>query len=125
VIKVCVRCGKKYTCAFGSMADKDRLCGICFRTTVSKPERTSVRSITQTPTNAFLDQSLPYYWDLLNKFDLSNCQTFEEIKRKFPTMSPAFLRKLIYLKGFKITQNGLIGLLEGGKKDIGLYKFTG
>ena len=49
---------------------------------------------------------MSYYTYILAKYDFSDCKTFEDVKSKFPDSSPAFLRKVIYLKGLKTTEEG-------------------
>ena len=49
---------------------------------------------------------MSYYTHILAKYDISNCKTFKDVKSKFSDTSPAFLRKVIYLKGFRITKEG-------------------
>ena len=139
MIRICIHCGKKYTCIPGSEAEKDGLCGICFRiekaTTIQTTTKiinnfnqhkeapsqpiTSSQTISLTPiavsTQKYEERPLTYYMNLLTKFDVSDCLTFEEVKKKFPDRDPAFLRKLIHLKGLKISGNGM---LEGGTEKV-------
>jgi len=49
---------------------------------------------------------MSYYTYILAKYDISDCRTFEDVKSKFPDTSPAFLRKVIRLKGLRITEEG-------------------
>lgn len=49
---------------------------------------------------------MSYYTYILAKYDISDCKTFEDVKNKFPDTSPAFLRKVIYLKGLRIIKEG-------------------
>jgi len=53
---------------------------------------------------------MSYYTYILEKYDVSNCKTFEDVKNKFPDRSPAYLRKIIHLKGLMLTKDGrLVG----------------
>ena len=64
---------------------------------------------------------MSYYTHILAKYDVSDCKTFEDVKSKFPDTRPAFLRKVIYLKGLIITKEGK---LEGTSKEIGHVQRT-
>jgi len=58
---------------------------------------------------------MSYYTYILAKYDVSDCKTFEDVKSKFPDRSPAFLRKVMYIKGLSITREGrLEGVSEEG-----------
>ncbi len=59
---------------------------------------------------------MSYYTHILAKYDVSDCTTFEDVKSKFPDTNPAFLRKVIYLKGLAITKEGK---LAGASREIG------
>jgi len=56
---------------------------------------------------------MSYYTYVLEKYDISDCETFEDVKNKFPDTSPTFLRKVIWLKDLKVGEKGR---LEGGPK---------
>ena len=58
---------------------------------------------------------MSYYTHILAKYDISNCKTFEDVKSKFSDTNPAFLRKVIYLKGLRITEEGK---LRGASTEI-------
>jgi len=49
---------------------------------------------------------MPYYTSILEKYNISDCKTFENVKNKFPNTRSTYLRKIIYLKGFKISKDG-------------------
>jgi endogenous inhibitor of DNA gyrase (YacG/DUF329 family) len=49
---------------------------------------------------------MSYYTRILEKYKIHDCNTFEDVKNKFPDPSSAYLRKIVYLKGFKISKDG-------------------
>jgi hypothetical protein len=49
---------------------------------------------------------MSYYTEILAKYEISDCKTFEDVKRKIPDASPAFLRKVLYLKGLTVSKDG-------------------
>ena len=49
---------------------------------------------------------MSYHAYIMAKYDISDCKTLEDVKGKFPNTRPAFLRKVIYLKGLRITKEG-------------------
>jgi DNA-directed RNA polymerase subunit RPC12/RpoP len=49
---------------------------------------------------------MSHYTYVLAKYDISDCKTFEDVKSKFPDTGPAYLRKIIHLKGLRITEEG-------------------
>jgi len=61
---------------------------------------------------------MSYYTYILAKYDISDCKTFEDVKSKFPDARPAFLRKVVYLKGLRITEEGR--LTKGTLKELNL-----
>jgi len=68
---------------------------------------------------------MSHYRDVLEQFYIADCKTFEEVKKKFPDKSPSFLRKLVYLKGFKITEKGeLEKATTKERTEKGLLKFV-
>lgn len=51
---------------------------------------------------------MSYYLSTLEKYQIQDCETFEDFKNKFPEISPCRLRKILYLKGFEISKDGKI-----------------
>ena len=51
---------------------------------------------------------MSYYTSVLETFEISNFNTFEDLKKRYPNKSSTYLKKIIYLRGFKICKNGKI-----------------
>ena len=58
---------------------------------------------------------MSYYTYVLRKYEISDCKTFEDVKQKFPDTNPAYLRKILYLQGFGISDDGQLTITSKEK----------